>query len=110
MIEQFFVHDITIVRPGSKAGRGSSTVADWSASTSTAATGWVAQATADDVRDNRTGDESEWVLQTAATTDVRPGDRVVWGSLTFDVVGRPNPAWTPRGHHHTECRLRLVEG
>jgi hypothetical protein len=110
MIERFFIHDIAIIRPGSKASRGSGTVADWSTSTSTSGSGWIAQATADDVRDNRTGDESEWVLQTSASTDVRPGDRVGWGSLTFDVVGRPNPAYTPRGEHHTECRLRVVEG
>jgi len=110
MIESFFVHQIDIVRPGVTTGRGSDVVKDWSASTSRRSTGWIAQATSDDVRDNRSGDESEWVLQTYATTDVRPGDRVVWGDLTFEVVGRPNPAWTPRGQHHTECRLRLVEG
>ena len=110
MIERFFVHDITITRPGSTAGRGSSTVKDWSTATSERATGWVAQRSTDDVRDTRDGDVSEWLLQTAATTDVRPGDRIEWSDLTFDVVGRPTPAWTPRGHHHTECRLRVVEG
>jgi hypothetical protein len=108
--ESFMVHDLTIVRPGTATGRGSDVVKDWATATDTAATGWIAQANADDVRDDRAGDVSEWTLQTAAATDIAPGDRVVWGDLTFDVVGRPNPAWTPRGEHHIEARLRVVEG
>jgi hypothetical protein len=109
-IESFLIHDVTIVRPATTTGRGSDVVKDWANATETAATGWVAQMTNSDVRDTRSGDVSEWVLQTAATTDIAPGDRVVWGVMLFDVVGHPNPAWTPRGEHHTEARLRLVEG
>jgi hypothetical protein len=104
------VHDITILRAATTTGRGDDVVKNWAGATSTPATGWVAQATSDDVRDNRAGDESDYILQTLATVDVRPGDRVVWGDLTFDVVGRPNSAYTPRGEHHLEAKLRVVEG
>jgi hypothetical protein len=110
MIDRFFVHDIIIRRPAVKAGRGSDSVADFDNATDVDATGWIAQSSTDDVRSARTGDASEWLLQTSSATDLRPGDRVVWGDYTFDVVGRPNPAWTPKGVHHVEARLRLVEG
>ena len=110
MIERFFIHDITISRAGTAAGRGDDVVKDWSAATSSSAKGWVAQASSDDVRDTRAGDESDYVVQCAATVDLRPGDRVTWGSLTFDVVGRPNSAYTPRGEHHLEAQLKVVEG
>lgn len=110
MIDTFFIHDIKIRRPGTTTGRGSDVVKDWSAATDTPAKGWVAQRSTDDLRDVRTGDVSDFVLQCAATVDVRPGDRVVWGSLVFDVEGRPLEAYTPRGEHHTEVALRLVEG
>jgi hypothetical protein len=110
MIDRFFVHDILVRRPATKAGRGSDSVADFDNATDTPARGWVAQNATTDIRGGRTGDSSEWLLQTSATTDVRPGDRVIWGSHTFLVVGRPNPAWTPKGVHHLEARLQLVEG
>lgn len=110
MIETFFIHDVSILRPGTTSGRGSDVVADWSTATSEQAWGWVAQLSTDDIRDTRSGDEATHLLQTAATTDVRPGDRIVWGTDIFDIVGRPNAAYTPRGHHHTEVRLRIVEG
>lgn len=109
-IERFFIHELVITRAAAIAGRGADVVKDWSAATTHDATGWVAQLSTDDVRDTRSGDESTHSLQTAATTDVRPGDRVVWKSMTFDVVGRPNNAYTPRGEHHIEARLRIVEG
>lgn len=37
-------------------------------------------------------------------------DRIVFGSLTFEVEGQPSPAYGATGFHHAEVTLRLVEG
>jgi hypothetical protein len=109
-ILRFFIHDVTVQRAATMAGRGADVVADWSNAEQTTIKGWVAPQSSGDSRPGRTGDVSEWLLQAAATADVRPGDRIVWRDLTFSVDGRPRPAWTPRGEHHIEATLRLVEG
>ena len=109
-IQRFFIHDITVRRAARTTGRGADQVADWSDTTDTPIRGWVAQQSTGDSRQGRSGDVSSWLLQCPATADVRPGDRIIWSGMTFDVDGRPNPAWTPRGEHHTEVALRLVEG
>lgn len=109
-VEAMFVHDIVIVRPATKPGRGSDTVADWADTDRTDAIGWVTQQSTTDTRDSRTGDTGQWLMLTSAATDVRPGDRVEWSGLTFQIAGRPLPAWDRNSHHHTECQLTLVEG
>lgn len=109
-IEAFFVHDITVRRAAEVAGRGADTVADWANGSETTINGWIAQQSRSDSRTNRGGDVSGWLLQAPGTTDIRPGDRLEWKGFTFDVEGRPNPAWTPKGEHHVEVNLRLVEG
>ena len=113
MIERLIVHDVTIVRPAVKVGRGSDTVKDWATATRSTVKGWISQT---GTNDNTAGPGvreaavSQWVLFTLPTVDVRPGDRIEWGSLTFEVDGTPHPAWTPQGHHHTECKLKAVDG
>ncbi|TAE54970.1 MAG: hypothetical protein EAZ89_06185, partial [Bacteroidetes bacterium] len=49
--------------------------------TDVAATAWFEQMSTADVRDTNSGDRTQWRMFTAATTEVRPGDRVVWGEL-----------------------------
>lgn len=109
-ILRFFIHDVTVQRAATMAGRGADVVADWSNVEQSTIKGWMAQQSTGDSRPGRTGDTSSWLLQAPATADVRPGDRIVWRGLTFTVDGRPMPAWTPRGEHHVEVSLRLVEG
>ena len=109
-VEAMFVHDIVVVRPGSKAGRGADAVPDWGTAERTCAVGWVTQQNTRDIRSTGSGDIGDWLLLTSATTDVRPGDRIEWSGLTFAVAGRPLPAWDRSAHHHTEAQLKLVEG
>ena len=109
-ILRFFIHDVTVQRATSMAGRGADVVADWSNVDEVSFRGWMTQQSTGDSRPGRTGDVSGWLLQAPAGVDVRPGDRVMWRGRTFSVEGNPMPAWTPRGEHHIEVSLRLVEG
>lgn len=58
-------------------------------------------------RDVRT---SKFTLFSTQTPDMTALDRVVWDGKTFVCDGQPNHLTTPRGYHHTEANLELVEG
>lgn len=110
-LANLLVHDVTIRRPGTTTDRYGANVKDWSAATDTDVDGWLAQTSAAEVNDlGREGERSDWTLYVPAGTDIEAGDRVIWGGTTFEVDGPPNRAWTPRGEHHVEARLKVVVG
>lgn len=110
-LTSLLVHDVTIRRAGTSTDRYGATVKDWGTATDTEVKGWVARSSELEVNDQgREGQSSQWVLFLPAETDIVGGDRVIWRSTTYEVDGPPNPAWTPRGEHHVEARLKLVEG
>lgn len=51
----------------------------------------------------------EWTLFTNQD-GIAGKDRIVFGSLTFEVDGPPAPTYGASGFHHAEVALRLVEG
>lgn len=105
------VHDITIRRAGATTDRYSATIKNWDDSTDTDVNGWITQSSGlEDHTDGREAQVGSWVLFLPTGTDILGGDRVVWESYTFEVDGPPQRAWTPRGEHHIEARLRIVEG
>ena len=54
---------------------------------------------------------SDWKLYLEADVEIDGSDRVVdEDGRTFEVVGPPTVARTPRGVHHVEARLRHIEG
>lgn len=110
-IDTLMVHDVQIVHPGTRVSRTNDMEFDWVTATYTPSKAWVSQrsATEDDVTRSM-GQSSEWIIFLPTTTTVAAGDRVIWDDSLFDIVGKPNPAWTPRGLHHREADLRLVEG
>lgn len=78
--------------------------------TSTAITGRIDQRLRrEELDEGRQAEVSEWLLITNATT-VAAQDRVVDGTLTYEVVGRPWPVYGSSGVHHHEATLRLVVG
>jgi hypothetical protein len=110
-LTRLLVRDVTIRRAGTSTDRYGASVKDWGAATTTVTTGWLAQASALEVNDlGREGQESFWTLTLPEGTDILGGDRVTVDSTTYEVDGPPNHAWTPRGEHHVEARLKLVEG
>lgn len=71
---------------------------------------WMQQDSGKESRDDgREPQERDWLLITN-DQDIQGRDRIVFGSLTFDVEGPPAPVYTPGGYHHTESTLRKVDG
>lgn len=110
-LRNLLVHDITIRRAGTTEDRYGATIKDWDNPTDTDVDGWIAQSSALEVTDlGREGQRSDWTLFLPDGTDIIGGDRVLWSGTTYEVDGPPNRAWTPRGEHHIEARLKLIEG
>lgn len=109
-MNHLLVRDVTIVHPGSTTDRYSNTVANWDTATRTIASGWLAQRDATEVLDGRDALVTTLVLFLDAGTDITGRDRVDVDGITYEVVGNPLLAWTPRGAHHLEVVLRTVEG
>lgn len=102
-------HTATIVTPGVTVDRYGPTP-DWTNAAETTTRAWFSQRSALEDRDHREAQIGDWVGFFPAGTILTGHDRVRWGSITFEVDGPPNPAGTPRGAHHVEARLRVVDG
>jgi len=110
-LRSLLVHEIAILRPALGTSRYGDATKDWVTATETETVGWISRRSESEDRTNgREAQVSEWVLYLDEDADIQGGDRVVWGTTTFEVDGPPNPARTPRGEHHVEANLRLVEG
>lgn len=110
MIESLMTQAVTILRADTDVDVYGNTVTDWTETTSTATLAWIAQRTADDLLGDRDGEVSEWVGFFLPTVTITAQDRVVRGSMTFEVAGPINPAYTPLALHHLEVPLRVVAG
>jgi hypothetical protein len=105
------VHDVTVVHAGTTTDRYGNTVKDWTTASSSSTRGWVSRSSTVELTDGgREGQMSGWIAYLPVDTVVAGGDRVTWNGVTFEVDGPPNQAWTPRGPHHIEAQLRVVEG
>lgn len=104
------VHDVTLIAPGTGAGRYGDAVKDWTTATEVDTKGWVARTGQNEVNGDREAQVSEWVLFLHPEETITGAYRVRWSGLTFEVDGPPMPAWTPRGEHHIEVPLRVVTG
>jgi hypothetical protein len=71
---------------------------------------WLQQDTRKEpISEGRDPLEQIWTMATN-DDDIQGYDRIVFGSLTFEVEGPPAPVYTPAGYHHTEATLRAVAG
>lgn len=104
------VRDVTRLRAAEVTDPYGSTVKDWGNATSITGKGWLAQRSRSEDLVNREAQISDWHLTVFPDFDVVGGDRVVVDGQTFEVDGPPWPAWTPRGLHHRELSLTVVEG
>lgn len=109
-LQSLLVHDVTVVTPGSTTDRYGNLVPDWAASTSTTVKGWISQSSGSEDENGRDAQIGEWTLFLPAGVEIDGRARVAWSGVTFEVVGPPRRAWTPRGEHHVEVQLRVVEG
>jgi len=107
----FLVRSVAIISPATAVDRYGNEVTDWAGASVTLTSGWVAQRqTSEEVDGERQAQTTGTVLFLAADTVIGARDRVVVDGIhTFEVSGAPHRAWTPRGEHHVEVPLRIVE-
>jgi hypothetical protein len=109
-LASLLVHTVTILRAGTTTDRYGNTEPDWDAATSETAKAWLSQQSRTEDVDGRDALIQVWVAFLPPDVSVSGHDRLVWSGITFDVDGPLLPAWTPRGLHHYEATLRVVEG
>lgn len=108
--------EAVIVRPATTVDRYGNTTLDWATATSTTVKTRISQRSADELAtagggsQGRTGEQSTWIMYVEPDVTISAADHVEWEGDTFEVVGKPLPAKTPRGLHHYECQLRLIVG
>lgn len=104
------VRDVTRLRAQLVTDSHGSEIKDWTNPDTITGKGWLAQRFHTEEGALREAEISTWHLTVYPNFDVQAHDRIVIDGQTFEVDGPPRPAWTPRGHHHTEVTLRIVEG
>ena len=109
-LTSLLVHDVTILTPATTTNRYNDAEKDWDNATETTVKGWVSQRSQIEDREQREAQVSDWILYLHPDETITGLDRVVWSGITFEVDGPANPAWSPRGQHHLEVPLRVVDG
>jgi len=73
---------------------------------------WVWQNSSEEIPDDgRTPTVLTWSLMVYAPgVTFTDKQRWVWNGETFETFGMPEPCFTLRGYHHTELRMRRVNG
>lgn len=107
---EFYPHAISVLKPRRYKDRDGNWRTDWTQPTRTPARGWVQVSTVAEVRVEREALVSEYLLVCPADTPIDGYSKVEWDGKRFDVIGPPDRTSTPHGWHHTEIRLRYVEG
>jgi len=101
--------DVVIVNPAYGDDNGD-TVKLWDDATETNACVWITQRSTTETAGNREQQVSGWFIVAELDAPLAADSRVVHDGRTFEVVGHPKIARTPRGAHHTEADLREVTG
>lgn len=102
------IHTVTWIVPSTSTDTYGNTVRTYASGTSIA--GRMEQNTAaEPLSDGRDPLERGWTLFTNQD-GIAGYDRIVFGTLTFEVEGPPAPTYGASGLHHAEVALRLVTG
>lgn len=103
------IHTVTRQRPSTSTDAYGNTVRTYPGSTASV-TGRVEQNKATEpLSEGRNAQVREWTLFTNES-DIVTYDRIVFGSLAFDVDAPPAPTYDGTGFHHLEVALRKVDG
>jgi len=105
-------HTVQRIRPSTSTDAYGNAVRNYTVppATSLDVAAWVEQDTRKEpLTEGRDPKEQTWLLL-CNEQDIQANDRIVHGSLTFEVAGPPAPIPTPAGYHHTEATLRKVDG
>jgi hypothetical protein len=109
-------HTVTVVDPAEDTDDYGNTTYDYGvAATRTDVRAWLQQdQRSEQLRDGRDPTGEVWLMVTNHES-IRSVARIEWsghpaGAVTFKVDGRPEPAYTPSGFHHTEAQLSITNG
>lgn len=108
--DSLLTQTVTVLTAGSTTDRYGNTVPDWTAATTSTTKAWLSQRSRSEDEINRDAQVATWVAFLPADTTISGHSRLRWSGITFEIVGPPLPAYTPRGLHHYEADLRVVEG
>jgi hypothetical protein len=102
---------VTLVHPVVTSDRYGNPTHDYGpAATRTPIRGLIDQESASEsTPDGRTKIVGMWRLITNHRT-IDAADRIEWDGLVYELDGPPWPAWDFQAFHHTEARLRRIEG
>lgn len=109
---QLLPHTVQRIRPSTSTDTYGNTTRDYTVPPATSAdvAAWLQQdVSKEPTSEGRDPLEQQWLLMTNET-DVQGYDRIIFGSLVFEVEGPPGPLYRPAGFHHTEATLRAVAG
>lgn len=109
-LASLLVHDVSVLTATAVENRYGGTDLDWSNPTIATVKGWVSQRSSTEDFVDRDAQVDQWILFLHPHATVTHANRVAWEGIVFEVDGRPNPAWSPRGLHHYEVPLRVVAG
>lgn len=103
--------EVDWIQPASTTNSYGDTVTDWSedAVTSTTINVMIEQKTSTEQRDGRDVTVTTLALFTNELA-VDAAHRIVWDGRTYEIEGEPAVIQTPRGPHHLEATIRIVEG
>ena len=104
------VRTVTIHHAGTRVDAYGDTIVDWSTSTDVTAPGWLAYTSGIEILDGRAATSTTMSLSLPAGTTIDAADRVTIDGTTYDITAEPMSAWTPRGEHHIEINLAVVNG
>lgn len=102
---------VTLIHPAVGTDRYGNTTYDYgAAATRTPITGLIDQQSASEsTPDGRTKITGMWRLITNHRA-IDAADRIEWDGAVYELDGPPWPAYHFSGFHHTEARLRRLEG
>lgn len=106
------VREATVIQPGETQDRYGSRQPDWSApALENTERCWLnQQGSTEDRAGGRDAVIVDAIYFAEPGSAVTAASRVIVDGTTYEVVGRPRSAWTPRGEHHIEADLKAVSG
>lgn len=110
MLRSLLVRDVDILTAGVRVDAYGDPQPDWTAPTVTATKGWLGPASSFEDLNGRDATTTTFPLTLPIDTPVTARDRVRIDGRIYQVDGEPSRSWTPRGEHHVEVALKVVDG
>lgn len=109
-LTSLLVRTVTILTADSRTDAYGDTQPDWTTPTGESVNGWLAQQSSIQDLDGRNATSTALILTVPAGTVITARNRVVIDGRTYEVSAEPIAAWTPRGEHHIEAQLEVIDG